>query len=101
MNQCYFIISCFLLLALVDFGQSIVCTKDICSTVKCANANPCTCKGPNKFIKDGFCGCCKICFTYLDEGESCPLEIRGPSPPTSGCKEGLKCKEGKCRSDDC
>ncbi|XP_045480393.1 uncharacterized protein LOC123684920 [Harmonia axyridis] len=83
-------------LAAIQHVDSIVCQPNTCHFVKCIDVSRENCCGPNKEIRDGFCGCCKICFTYLDEGEQCPPILYGGGPPTSGCKKGLKCKGGIC-----
>lgn len=52
-------------LAAIQHVDSIVCRPDTCDIVRCNNPTPETCCGPNKEIRNGSCGCCKICFTYL------------------------------------
>ncbi|KAK9877814.1 hypothetical protein WA026_020049 [Henosepilachna vigintioctopunctata] len=72
------------------------CPKDACNTVKCVGPNHDDCKKPNQeIIRGGRCNCCFVCYTYLDENETCHFHLLGDTP-TSGCKSGLTCRNGKC-----
>ncbi|KAK9877037.1 hypothetical protein WA026_016064 [Henosepilachna vigintioctopunctata] len=90
----------FFLIWLISLSQGFSCRPNICQLVRCAPASPKTCIGPNRVLMDGPCGCCKICFIYLDEGESCPKEGLLASE-MSGCRRGLKCIDGVCRQKLC
>ncbi|KAF8782895.1 hypothetical protein HNY73_013128 [Argiope bruennichi] len=78
-----------LVFAAIATVNAIVCTKETCSLVRCMQAN---CTGDQVLVpKGGFCGCCDACITFLKEGEECPIPLRGGTPPTRRCGEGLEC----------
>ncbi|CAL1275925.1 unnamed protein product [Larinioides sclopetarius] len=73
----------------ITIANAIACTSDICSRVRCMQAN---CTGRAVLVPNGgYCGCCDACVTYLNEGEECPIPLRGGSPPTRKCSDGLEC----------
>ncbi|GIY92935.1 hypothetical protein CEXT_237021 [Caerostris extrusa] len=55
----------------VGVASAIVCTKDTCSMVRCDNSK-CE-EGETRVENGGFCGCCPLCVTFLEEGESCSI----------------------------
>ncbi|XP_044755420.1 fungal protease inhibitor-1-like [Coccinella septempunctata] len=87
----------FLLFTINFINCLVVCQQNACDIVKCKAPEECT--GPNQDLrKGGYCNCCTVCYTTLEENEKCPtfVTIGGP-PPTIGCGEGLKCIGGKCK----
>ncbi|KAK9879940.1 hypothetical protein WA026_008450 [Henosepilachna vigintioctopunctata] len=90
------------LLFVLAFGSlecAIKCQEDTCDTLKCEHATPETCNKPNQDLrKGGFCNCCTVCFTTLQENEECHVSyLLGGPPATTACKDGLECKNHKCQ----
>nr|KAI8743313.1 nidogen-2 [Biomphalaria glabrata] len=57
-------------LAMVSTINAIVCTPDMCATVRCAAVTAENCDGA--IVKNGgFCGCCDSCIKALNPGDSC------------------------------
>lgn len=55
-----------LLTVILDIGLAIVCTKNICETVRCMQIT--TCDEGQKLVKHGgFCKCCDACYAILGE----------------------------------
>ncbi|KAK9877036.1 hypothetical protein WA026_016063 [Henosepilachna vigintioctopunctata] len=86
----------FLLIGVVQIANCTTCAPNICELVDCPNVSLELCKGPNKMIKKDPCGCCNICYTYLNEGETCSDKNMNSN---SGCKLGLVCENGRCNKN--
>ncbi|KAJ9595364.1 hypothetical protein L9F63_027251 [Diploptera punctata] len=69
------------------------CENDPCATYNCTEGVPDKHKlpcGPNQYNRTGgFCNCCEVCITIVEEGGACPV-IAGP-PVYDICDEGLIC----------
>ncbi|KAG5878744.1 hypothetical protein JTB14_021783 [Gonioctena quinquepunctata] len=85
-----------IIVAVVEFSNGrIVCTKDYCHMVKCANVK---CNETEIFVeKGGTCGCCDACYKKLYEGDRCrPIDVGGAAF-LARCVDGLECGEdGLC-----
>ncbi|KAK0067609.1 nidogen-2 [Biomphalaria pfeifferi] len=58
-------------LAMVSTINAIVCTPDMCATVRCAAVTAENCDGA--IVKNGgFCGCCDSCIKALNPGDRAP-----------------------------
>lgn len=49
----------------ITYVSSIVCTKNFCQTVKCAE--PCCGKGEKYVERGSACGCCDVCYKILSK----------------------------------
>ncbi|XP_049823530.1 fungal protease inhibitor-1 [Aethina tumida] len=88
-----------LVCATITLVNSLVCPKDPCKFVKCEDHG--VCDGPNQELRNGgFCNCCKLCITLLDEGDPCFISPIREVVQTKLCKEGLECYQRKCIKRD-
>ncbi|KAL3836953.1 hypothetical protein ACJMK2_022355 [Sinanodonta woodiana] len=72
--------------AILVCTQAIVCPPNFCNSVDCQDVSAC-----NGVLQKGFCGCCDVCTTVINEGQLCLSSIFLGVPSNTACADGLHC----------